>query len=55
MSIQSSSAGGWGVVHGAHGTDVKAKQATSNDGDGGDAIDVPDLIHLVPSPVQRES
>ena len=50
-----SSTCGLGVVHCAHRTDVEAKQATSNDGDGGDAIDVPNLIHVVSSPEQTKS
>lgn len=36
-------------LHGAHGRDIEAKQSTANDGDGRDAIDVTDLIHLAPS------
>lgn len=33
-------------LHGAHRADVETEQATSNDGDGCDAIDVSNLIHV---------
>lgn len=32
-------------LHRAHGADVEAKEATANDGDGGDEIDVAKLLH----------
>jgi hypothetical protein len=32
-------------LHGAHGADVETKQATSNDGDGCDEVDIAELFH----------
>lgn len=31
-------------VHSAHGTDIEAEQSTANDRNGGDAVDVADLV-----------
>ena len=35
----------FGDSHGRHGTDIEAKQATTNNGDGRDNVNVSNLIH----------
>jgi hypothetical protein len=37
---------GWSI-HCAHGTDIESEQSTTDNCDGGDTVDVADLVHLV--------